>query len=141
MSGRQDSNLRPPGPKPGAIPDYATPRTLKPNFSVDLKFGGAKILIVIVSARTNCDPAGNRTPNRQLRRLMLYPIELPDLKIMPALVPTLSGLWRAELSFAPTTSGLRRVRAEGGGFEPPVRFDPYDSLANCWIKPLSHLSV
>jgi hypothetical protein len=26
MSGWQDSNLRPPGPKPGAIPDYATSR-------------------------------------------------------------------------------------------------------------------
>ena len=26
MSGWQDSNLRPPGPKPGAIPGYATPR-------------------------------------------------------------------------------------------------------------------
>lgn len=25
-SGRQDSNLRPPGPKPGALPDCATPR-------------------------------------------------------------------------------------------------------------------
>lgn len=25
-----------------------------------------------------CDPAGTRTPNRQLRRLMLYPVELPD---------------------------------------------------------------
>ena len=28
LSGRQDSNLRPPGPKPGAIPGYATPRKL-----------------------------------------------------------------------------------------------------------------
>ncbi len=28
MSGRQDSNLRPPGPKPGAITNYATPRTM-----------------------------------------------------------------------------------------------------------------
>ena len=27
LSGWQDSNLRPPGPKPGAIPGYATPRT------------------------------------------------------------------------------------------------------------------
>ena len=27
-SGRQDSNLRPPGPKPGALPACATPRTL-----------------------------------------------------------------------------------------------------------------
>ena len=26
LSGWQDSNLRPPGPKPGAIPGYATPR-------------------------------------------------------------------------------------------------------------------
>jgi hypothetical protein len=25
-----------------------------------------------------CDPAGNRTPNRQIRNLMLYPVELPD---------------------------------------------------------------
>ena len=29
-SGWQDSNLRPPGPKPGAIPGYATSRTFKP---------------------------------------------------------------------------------------------------------------
>ncbi len=28
-SGWQDSNLRPPGPKPGAIPGYATSRTKK----------------------------------------------------------------------------------------------------------------
>jgi site-specific DNA recombinase len=27
-SGREDSNLRPPGPEPGALPDCATPRTL-----------------------------------------------------------------------------------------------------------------
>jgi hypothetical protein len=26
-SGRQDSNLGPPGPKPGTLPDCATPRT------------------------------------------------------------------------------------------------------------------
>ena len=25
-SGREDSNLRPPGPEPGALPDCATPR-------------------------------------------------------------------------------------------------------------------
>jgi hypothetical protein len=25
-----------------------------------------------------CDPAGNRTPNPQIRNLMLYPVELPD---------------------------------------------------------------
>ena len=61
------------------------------------------------------DPTGTRTPNRQLRRLMLYPVELSDLH-------------------------FNEVEAERGGFEPPVRFDPYDSLANCWFKPLTHLS-
>lgn len=30
--------------------------------------------------------------------------------------------------------------AESGGFEPPVRFDTYDSLANCWFKPLTQPS-
>lgn len=28
MSGYQDSNLGPPGPKPGALPDCATPRNM-----------------------------------------------------------------------------------------------------------------
>ena len=63
------------------------------------------------------DPTGTRTPNRQLRRLMLYPVELSDLQ----------SLWM-------------KITAERGGFEPPVRFNPYDSLANCWFKPLTHLS-
>ena len=31
--------------------------------------------------------------------------------------------------------------AERGGFEPPVQFNPYDSLANYWFQPLTHLSV
>jgi diamine N-acetyltransferase len=31
--------------------------------------------------------------------------------------------------------------AEGGGFEPPVPVAQYRSLANCWFKPLTHLSV
>jgi hypothetical protein len=30
LSGRQDLNLRPPGPQPGALPDCATPRLLHP---------------------------------------------------------------------------------------------------------------
>ena len=33
------------------------------------------------------------------------------------------------------------VVAERGGFEPPVQFNPYGSLANYWFKPLTHLSV
>jgi hypothetical protein len=30
--------------------------------------------------------------------------------------------------------------AERGGFEPPVPFNEYGSLANCWFQPLTHLS-
>ena len=30
--------------------------------------------------------------------------------------------------------------AERGGFEPPIRFYPYNSLANCRLQPLGHLS-
>jgi hypothetical protein len=33
-----------------------------------------------------------------------------------------------------------RAFAERGGFEPPVQFNPYGSLANYWFKPLTHLS-
>ena len=32
------------------------------------------------------------------------------------------------------------MKAERGGFEPPVQFNPYDSLANYWFQPLTHLS-
>ena len=31
--------------------------------------------------------------------------------------------------------------AEKGGFEPPVRFYPYNGLANRRFRPLSHLSA
>ena len=35
---------------------------------------------------------------------------------------------------------LKTKIAESGGFEPPVQFNPYDSLANCWFQPLTQLS-
>ena len=31
--------------------------------------------------------------------------------------------------------------AEAGGFEPPVRKNPYVSLANWWFQPLTHTSL
>jgi hypothetical protein len=35
-----------------------------------------------------------------------------------------------------------RVRlAERGGFEPPIRFNPYNGLANRRLQPLGHLST
>ena len=41
-----------------------------------------------------------------------------------------------------TTGGaIRTLKAERGGFEPPVPVTQYDSLANCWFQPLTHLSL
>ena len=52
-SGRQDSNLRPPGPKPGALPDCATPRYKeeKQGEKRAFRFAGAKV--VLFSDTTN----------------------------------------------------------------------------------------
>jgi hypothetical protein len=61
-----------------------------------------------------CDPGWIRTSDLLLRRQLLYPAELRD---------------QASILFA-----------ERGGFEPPVQFNPYDSLANYWFQPLTHLS-
>src|SRR5687767_4403187 len=110
LSGRQDSNLRPPGPKPGALPDCATPRT---NI-----LSVAPVLYSLLQFR---DPTGTRTPNRQLRRLMLYPVELSDH------VASSSSLQNLFPNYTYQS-------AERGGFEPPVQNDPYDSLANYWFK-------
>src|SRR5688572_7088650 len=53
---------------------------------------------------------------------MLYPVELSD--------PVHHYLFTRSY----------QICAERGGFEPPVQNDPYDSLANYWFKPLTHLS-
>ena len=50
-SGRQDSNLRPLGPKPSALPSWAT-------------------------SRKTYAPKGSRTPNLLIRSQTLYPVEL-----------------------------------------------------------------
>ena len=44
------------------------------------------------------------------------------------------------LRYAPKKRPDDRALAERGGFEPPVQFNPYGSLANYWFKPLTHLS-
>ena len=115
------------------------------------------------------DPEGIRTPDRLLRRQMLYPTELRDQKNTRFKVQcsflepsTLNLVVVGVAGFEPTTScsqsrrdtGLRytpnslspylsnsvSVSAERGGFEPPVPITQYDSLANCWFQPLTHLS-
>ncbi len=57
-SGRQDSNLRPSGPKPDALPSCATSRE-----------------------KINGVPGETRTPNLLIRSQTLYPIELRALNI------------------------------------------------------------
>jgi hypothetical protein len=43
-----------------------------------------------------------------------------------------SGLYR---------TGQNKKMAETRGFEPPVRFNPYNKLATCRLQPLGHVSV
>ena len=57
MSGRQDSNLRPPGPKPGALPACATSRLLR----LDQSTGGEG------GIRTR----GTELPVRQFSKLLI----------------------------------------------------------------------
>ena len=64
MSGRQDSNLRPPGPKPGALPGCATPRCK----TSSLKSRGDRI-------RT----CGRLVPNQERYRAALHPALYPFL--------------------------------------------------------------
>lgn len=57
-----------------------------------------------------------------------------------AVIARLSGdSLLVEMQKAPTYWGQSHS-AVRGGFEPPVQYDPYGSLANYWIQPLSHLT-
>ena len=53
MSGRQDSNLRPPGPKPGALPACATSR-----FSIAVQYR-----LLLTAVRAGFEPASISTNN------------------------------------------------------------------------------
>ena len=108
MSGRQDSNLRPPGPKPGALPACATPRYFLKQ--VSRHWAG---LLPDTFPETGVPPLGGAYP----RSLFTITVMLP-----------LTDQWTL-ISLA--------VRAR---FELAVHFRAYDSLANYWIRPLSHLT-
>ena len=57
-----------------------------------------------------------------------------------ALIPHLTKVSGGnEKGAAPFLNG-KSLSAERGGFEPPVHFWAYDSLANCSFRPLRHLS-
>lgn len=59
----------------------------------------------------------------------------------------LSQIARLSGDLAKMTKGLnsrksvKSLLAVKGGFEPPIRFNPYDSLANCWFQPLTHFTL
>jgi hypothetical protein len=74
------------------VKDFYVPENLELDAFRDcgLPDDGVTSIGLAINANIACkcdvgDPAGNRTPNRQLRRLMLYPVELPDQIKMAAL--------------------------------------------------------
>ena len=78
-SGRQDSNLRPSGPKPDALPACATSRSYKQlNCFALLVFSNLQFLKFRFSSFSEqlCDPDRIRTYDLLLRRQLLYPAEL-----------------------------------------------------------------
>ena len=70
-SGRQDSNLRPLGPKPSALPSWATSR-----FNTKNHFKKKIPLLITISSIWNGAPERSRTHNLLIRSQTLYPIEL-----------------------------------------------------------------
>ena len=99
------------------------------------------------------DPAAIRTQDLLLRRQLLYPAELRGLGL------ALVGMPRFELGVScsqsrrdnrttlhPAYKSLKkrlfgRFFGGEGGIRTPGTLIEYDSLANCWFQPLTHLSV
>ena len=80
MSGWPDLNWRPPGPKPGAIPSYATPRIFSgptenrtPNFAVTGRHYSRLTTGPILADVTGVEPAPNCVTGRHLNRLTSHP--------------------------------------------------------------------
>ena len=88
LSGWQDSNLRPPGPKPGAIPGYATSRTKKIiNLLILLKMKQCYWETVDKKDKNFCGEGGIRThgtvlPVRRFSKPFLSATQAP---LLPAL--------------------------------------------------------
>ena len=98
------------------------------------------------------DPAAIRTQDLLLRRQLLYPAELRGHRF-------LVGMARFELAIScsqsrrdnrttlhPVGLPLKKRLIFGafcgeGGIRTPGTLIEYDSLANCWFQPLTHLSV
>ena len=87
LSGWQDSNLRPPGPKPGAIPGYATSRTIKLCRSKSYETGIRNQQQLNIFKRTYCGESGIRTHGTVLpvRRFSKPFLSATQASLLPAL--------------------------------------------------------
>lgn len=65
-----------------------------------------------ISALFACDPTETRTQNRQLRRLMLYPIELSDPNCASPRNAITSFVWQAKTALLHFTVGRPNTSAE-----------------------------
>ena len=62
-SGRQDLNLRPPGPQPGALPDCATPRGSVPVYALSVRNACEHVFVMKPGFETRrCGDCGVRKP-------------------------------------------------------------------------------
>jgi hypothetical protein len=115
LSGWQDSNLRPPRPKRGAIPGYATPRTLlnfqKNTFAFLCNAAGAsRIRLALLrllginfspfGAVPNFgDPAGARTQDPNIKSVMLYQLSYGICYVLTCFFSNHYRNWTANLSY------------------------------------------
>ena len=100
--------------------------------------GVARFELTTSWSQTKRDTGLRYTPNIFRRRKDIQTYQSTNLVIPAGFEPAtycLEGSCSIQLSYETLI-----LIAERGGFEPPVRFNPYDSLANCWFKPLTHLS-
>ena len=152
QSGRQDSNLRPPGPKPGAM----TGLRYAPNESSSSIFNAHQpLLMFYLFCLTNpavshpfqppryCGGSGitfgglRFAAARTLR--FLIPSNLHVIAVGAGLPSVVFASLRHEpcgFSSLPTSTLLRWERDSN-----PRYSYPYDSLANCWFQPLTHPTV
>ena len=123
LSGRQDSNLRPPGPKPGAM----TGLRYAPNSIPKMSIQSASPILYSMFHR--CEATA-----RTLR--ILIPLNLHVVAVGAGFPSDVFAALRHEpcgFSSLSTSTLLRWERDSN-----PRYGYPYDSLANCWFQPLTH---
>ena len=146
LSGRQDSNLRPPGPKPGAMTGlrYAPNKAFMFSLTIVLikylvSFEGAKIVIFSTSA--SC--------SQKKRTFFILEKNTSVKKFRFQELSSFSG--ESGITFGGLRCTLARTRA--GSHPSSLKFllrrerdsnprysYPYVSLANWWFQPLTHPS-